>query len=416
MLANSRESSHALSARLKVNAVALPAGHMAREVLDAELERLLAVSFETRLNKRLGRDMSLDELQADFDALFLAPGNQRPKAWDVGRVTPSDLQSGFEMLRHWVDVGSLPVTARSVAVVGGGNTAMDLARVLRHHGVEQVHVITFQALPGEAVGREEVMSAVPREIEQALEEGIVIHERRGVHRLLLRGERVVGAELVRMKELDRGDGRRELVTFEGTETVLDVQQVIPAIGQQVEPEGLAALVRDGFLRPDPWGQLPGERPLYCGGDARGDRGSVSAAIGDGRRCSKAIDDTLHGRARLGFRLPEGMAFSGLNTAYFEISPRAHEVRVPVNERGPDVEVDGGYSAEDIHGEARRCLSCGNCLACDNCWTLCPDSAVLKSREQASDGSHYVFDYDYCKGCGLCARECPTGYIAMVEES
>jgi formate dehydrogenase (NADP+) beta subunit len=111
-----------------------------------------------------------------------------------------------------------------------------------------------------------------------------------------------------------------------------------------------------------------------------------------------------------------MPFSGLNIAYFETAPRATEQRTPPDKRGPDVEVDGGYSPEDVHGEARRCLSCGNCLACDNCWTLCPDSAVLKSREQASDGSHYVFDYDYCKGCGLCARECPTGYIAMVEES
>ncbi len=74
----------------------------------------------------------------------------------------------------------------------------------------------------------------------------------------------------------------------------------------------------------------------------------------------------------------------------------------------------GLTQDQVKHEARRCFSCGNCFACDNCWTLCPDSAVLKTQELASHGSHYVFDYDYCKGCGLCAHECPCGYIAMEE--
>ncbi len=397
---------------------AIPPYRLPRKVLDAELERLLALDFETRLRHRLGRDSSLEELQADHDAVFVAPGTQQPKHWDVAGATPGDLTSGIETLREWVDVGKAPA-ARRVAVVGGGNTAMDLARALRLNGAEEVHVITHESLPGPDIPEQEAMSAIPREIRQAEEEGVTIHEQRGVRRLILRGERVVGVELVRMKALNRGDGHWERVAFEGTETVLDVEQIIPAIGQQVEPEGLGGLGRDGIIAADGWGRVsdgPGARgPLFTGGDARGDRGTVSAAIGDGRRAAKAIDDQLRGREQPPFGLPEGLPYAALNTAYFDTAPRPKEVVAPPSKRGGKVEVEQGYPASVIAGEAGRCLSCGNCLACDNCWIFCPDSAVLKSTEQARDGSHYLFDYDFCKGCGICAQECPTGYITMRAE-
>ena len=393
---------------------AIPHYRLPRDVLDAELERLLAVGFETRLSHRLGRDISLDELEASFDAVFLAPGAHRPRTWSVNGVTQSDLHNGLDVLREWLDVGAMP-EARRVVVAGAGNTVVDLARSLRHAGAEEVHVVTYRTLPGAGTAPQETMAAIPRDIQQAQEEGVVFHDRQGIRRLLLRGERVVGVELVRMRKMDRGGGRWEAVAFDGTETVLEVDQVIPAIGQEVEPEGLNGLVQKGFLHPDDWGQLPDRDGLWCGGDARGDRGTVSEAIGDGRRAAKGIDDALRGRQRPTFGLPEGIPFETLNPVYFDRAKRPGEVIVPPAERGPEVEVERAFSGEQIRHEAGRCLSCGNCLACDNCWTLCPDSAVLKTTAQATDGSHYVFDYDYCKGCGICARECPTGYIAMVDE-
>jgi Pyruvate/2-oxoacid:ferredoxin oxidoreductase delta subunit len=89
--------------------------------------------------------------------------------------------------------------------------------------------------------------------------------------------------------------------------------------------------------------------------------------------------------------------------------------LPVDERNDVFEIEGGLNTNQIAVETDRCFSCGNCLACDNCWTYCPDNAVIKTVEVASDGSHYLFDYDFCKGCGMCAYECPCGYIRMVEE-
>lgn len=156
--------------------------------------------------------------------------------------------------------------------------------------------------------------------------------------------------------------------------------------------------------------------IYGGGDATGKAGTVTAAVGDGRRAAIAIDCRLRN-----LPLPERhderpISFSRLNLHYYEHAARVSEPALPVAARKGDEEIVAGLDTTQVGHEAQRCFSCGNCLACDNCWTLCPDSAVLKTTELAQDGSNYVFDYEYCKGCGLCAQECPCGYIEMVDEN
>lgn len=397
---------------------AIPPYRLPRTVLDAELERLLALDgIELRTRARLGRDVSLDELRAGFRAVFLAPGNQRGRAWAVDGVTPRDLHVGLELLKQWVAFGTLATAADSVAIVGGGNTAVDLARVLKFAGVHEVHVITHAALPAPGVEPSEAMTAIPREIAQAQEEGVIFHPHRGIRRLILRGEQVAGIELVHVKKLERPGGGHAPVAFEGTETVLHVRQVIPAIGQQVDPEGIERLL-DGraHFETGVWSEIPGYPGVYAGGDARGGYGTVSRAIGDGRRAAAAIDAWLSRGAHPDAPATiEPITLAALNLSYFETAARTHEPLLAVAERDGQREIAAGLDAAAVAHEGGRCLSCGNCMRCDNCWTLCPDNAVLKSEAPAADGSHYVFDYDYCKGCGLCARECPTGYIVMEED-
>jgi 2-oxoacid:acceptor oxidoreductase delta subunit (pyruvate/2-ketoisovalerate family) len=138
-------------------------------------------------------------------------------------------------------------------------------------------------------------------------------------------------------------------------------------------------------------------------------------VGDGRRAALAIVQQLRGLAAP-TAIPRGVAdIAHLNLHYYEHHPRQEAVVLAAGQRVCHEEVEGGLDGTQAAVEAKRCLSCGNCMACDNCWTLCPDSSVLKTQDMATDGSHYVFDYDYCKGCGLCAKECPTGYIAMQPE-
>ena len=396
--------------------MAIPGYRLPAEVLAAEVQRLLDIGIEFLPQRKLGRDVSLKELRADYAAVFLGPGAQKGREWNVDGVVPRDLHAGLDLLKEWVALGSL-VQASSIAIVGGGNTAIDLGRVLKRAGVSEVHVISHNAFPGPGVAVEDAMGAIPREIHQAQEEGIIVHAHRGIRRLILRGERVVGVEMVHMKKLStvRG-GKPQRVAFEGTETVLHVDQVIPAVGQMVDPAGMEAVLGHGeFVNVDAWRRVAGHEGVYAGGDACPDRGTVSASIGDGRRAAEGIDAYIKGLELGEGESIAGIPFTNLNLHYYEHSPRVQEPILPVEQRKDAEEIEGGLSANQVMHEARRCFSCGNCLACDNCWTLCPDVAVLKTKEEAEDGSHYVFDYDYCKGCGLCAHECPCGYIVMEEE-
>jgi len=367
--------------------MALPPYRLPRPVLDREVERLLAAGITFVPNHRMGRDISLHELRSDFPAVFLAPGTGMARPWSVNGAVPHDFRNGLGLLTEWLSVGSMP-TFRHVAIIGGGNTAIDLARVLRATGVPDVHVITFQALPGPGVPPQEAMSGTPREIGQALEEGVIVHERRGVRRLIIRGERVVGVEMVHMKELARADGRREAVAFEGTESVLEVDQVIPAIGQGVDPQGMEALLGHAeFFEADSWGRIAGHPGIFVGGDATGRCGTVSGAVGDGRRAARAIDAFLRGVAMAEVQTPQPIRFDQLNVNYFEHAPRAHAAILPASNRNAEIEVESGLSPAQASDESHRCFSCGECMACDNCWTLCPDNSVLKTQDHCTDGTH-----------------------------
>lgn len=395
---------------------ALPPYRLPRAVLDREIERLLATGIAFQPSTRVGRDVSLEELRRDFRAVFLAPGAGRSRDWSIDGVAPGGPRAGLDLLREWISIGEIPAFGK-VAIVGGGNTAVDLARVLKFNGAAEVHVITFQALPEPGTSPADVMSGTAREIRQAIEEGVMVHAHRGIRRLIMRGDTLVGVEMVHMRETAGTDGERKVVAYEGTETVLQLDQVIPAIGQEVDGAGLESILgRHPFFVPDQFGRLVGHAGLFVGGDARGGGGSVSAAIGDGRRAALAIkayvsrsDGPLESR-------PEPIGYDELNINYFDHSPRAESPIVKVESRSAMTEIEGPIKSGEAHAEALRCFSCGACMACDNCWTLCPDNAVLKLAHPAEGESRYLFDYDHCKGCGICAHECPVGFIAMVDET
>ncbi|MBR9970498.1 FAD-dependent oxidoreductase [Magnetospirillum sulfuroxidans] len=398
---------------------AIPPTRLPRSIIDAEIGRLLSLGIEFRPRTALGRDVSLDDLRSEFDAVFLGIGAGKSRHWDVDGAVPADLHEGLALLREWLAVGALP-HPNAVVIHGGGNTAVDLARIMRRAGVRDVHVVTASGLPGPGTESDDVLNVVPRELEQAIEEGVQFHPHRTINRLIMRGSKVVGVEMVRLKKLPDGNGHKARVSFEGTETVLHVDMVVPAIGEVVDPTGLEAILRQkDYLGVDRFGQVNGHPGLFAGGDARDgikghSSGTVSAAIGDGRRAAEGIDALLSGRDADEEKRP-ALPYTALNLSYYESSPRIELSTLPLEKRDDSSEIEGGPNTVDALAEAQRCFSCGNCLACDNCWTLCPDNAVLKTMETASDGSHYLFDYDFCKGCGLCAKECPCGFIAMSED-
>jgi NADPH-dependent glutamate synthase beta subunit-like oxidoreductase len=394
---------------------AIPRTRLPRDVLDAEIERVLALDGIT-LNPRarLGRDIMREELEANHAAVLLAPGCQASREWSVDGAVPADLHEGLHLLKDFVDHGAIP-EANNVVVHGGGNTALDVCRLLKKSGADSVTLITASGLPGPDTPPSDLINVAPRELKESLEEGIEIIDHATINRLIMRGSRVTGVEVASLRKLKGADGRSQRVSFDGTERVIAVDMVIPCIGECVDPEGLGGLVDRDYLRPaDRFGGLSQEG-LFALGDARGDRGTVAAAIGDGRLAVTAVRAHLAGDANPAPDERSQMLADGLNLTYYDNLSRAEAPELAVSARTFDAEIEGDIGRAAAMAEAQRCLSCGNCLACDNCWTFCPDNAVIKTAELALDGSNYLFDLDYCKGCGLCAHECPTGYIQMLPE-
>lgn len=398
---------------------AIPLYRLPREALDAELERLFADGIEFRPHRKLGRDIFLNELEQSHDAVLLAVGLQKPRPWSVDGAAPGDLHYGLALLEEWIDVGAAPLEGKVVVVHGGGNTAVDVARMAIRAGAKEVHLVTTRALPGaaDAVGPEDHMQAFPREVQQAVEEGVIIHPHTTPTRLIIRGARLKAVELAAVRPFKDEHGRTKRVAFEGTERVIAADMVIPATGEIVDPEGIEILPREReYLASDRFGRIEGRPGIFTAGDASGRGGSISAAVGDGRRAAMAILLHLHRIAELPEEETEAVPADALQLYYFDHAPRREPPARPAEERIRDEkEIEPGLDAADLEREVQRCFSCGNCLACDNCWNLCPDFAVLKTEEPTEDGSHYVFDYAFCKGCGLCAAECPTAFIEMVDE-
>ena len=394
---------------------AIPSTRLPRPVLDAELDRLLAlpgIKLNTRM--RLGREVTLDELRQSYKAVLLSPGCQLGKPWDVAGAVPADFHEGLHLLRDFMDHGKFP-EAETVIVHGGGNTAIDLCRLLKRSGVKTVKLISASGLPGPDADPTDVINVVPRELEEALEEGIEVVEHATINRLVMHGSRVTGVEIVTLKKERGADGRMHRTSFFGTERIVEADMVVPCIGEKVDPDGLNGLVDGNYLYPnDRFGTL-GMEDVFAIGDARGDRGTVAEAIGDGRMAAVAAAALVAGESLPASDDRAQLDAPGLNPVYFAPGARPNVPKLPVEDRDFATEIEGDVGRAAALAEAQRCMSCGNCLACDNCWTLCPDNAVIKVAELASDGSHYVFDFDYCKGCGLCAHECPTGYIQMVPE-
>lgn len=393
----------------------IPDYRLPAEILSREAERILATGIDFRPGQKLGRDISLDELEEGFSAVFLAPGRQKNRSYSVDHALPGDLRHGLDLLWEWRNVGSLPRWERAV-VVGGGNTAVDLARTLLRTGSREVHVVTDEELPGRPspTGRG-TMPAIAREVAMALEEGVRIHTGRRIGRLILREDRVIAVELLHaLKEME-GEAPVHRA-FTGTETILETDAVIPAVGQEVDPAGIGRLLGNRpFLSLIPTGQVEGESRIFAGGDASPGGGLVSQAVGSGHHGAWRIDAFLRKKELSLGSPPSPIPFTSLNLAYFEERPAYEPRELPVAARTGFSEIESPAPADLIRTEADRCFSCGHCLECDNCWTLCPDGAVLRTAGIPGMPVPYVFDYDYCKGCGLCARECPSGHIRMVPE-
>lgn len=374
----------------------IPAYRLPRDVLDAEIARVLALGVELEVGCAV--DSLAAELESGaFDAVFLAVGAGIGRRAYIPAGSATRMLDAVTML-HGVEEGERPLLGRRVAVYGGGNTALDAARTASRLGAEEAVVVYRRT--------RDRMPARDSEVREAEDEGIVF---RWLTTITEAGD---GALTVERMELDDDGFPQPTGEFD----TLEADAVVLALGQESDlrlVEGVEGVVVDqGVVQVDE-ALMTGRPGVFAGGDAVPQERSVTVAVGHGRRAARAIDDYLRGREPAVSGPREAADFAMLNTWYYADAPRTHRALLErVRRQSTFDEVVLGLDATTAVFEARRCLSCGNCFSCDNCYSVCPDNAVIKTGD---DGVPYAIDLDYCKGCGLCAAECPSGAIRMVAE-
>ncbi len=370
----------------------IPAYRLPRDILDAEIQRIIDMGVQLELDSRVGS--VVPDLSA-YDAVFLAIGAQLGKRTYVPAGEAAKILDAVQVLAD-VENADAPQLGRRVVVYGGGNTALDAARTARRLGAEEAIIVYRRT--------RERMPAHDSEVIEALEEGI---EMKWLSTVQHADEGVLRIEKMELDETGFPQGPGEYEDLEADSLVL-------ALGQESDlsiVEGVSGLtVADGVVEVDEH-LMTGHPGLFAGGDMVPSDRTVTVGVGHGKRAARNIDAYLRGRTHdAGEKAPEA-SFDALNTWYYADAP--HQVRPRLEgprRAGTFDEVVQGLDAESALFEARRCMSCGNCFGCDNCFGVCPDNAVIK----LGDGK-YAIDYDYCKGCGICVEECPAGAIEMVAE-
>lgn len=373
--------------------VGIPKYRLPRRVLDKEIANIRALGVSLRPDTRI-EDIS--KLK-DYDAVFIATGAHHSRELDVPGEDTAGVLSGTEFLKHLNSEGKAQI-GKNVIVVGGGNTAIDAARSALRLG-SKVTIVYRRT-------RDE-MPAVDDEIEAADKEGIEIVYLAAPTKIVAQGGKVKEVEFVRMRlGTQDASGRKKPIPIEGSNFKMKADTVITAIG---ESSDLSMLPKETKLS-EAGSKIRGIQ-VFGGGDAVAGAGRVVDAIGAGRRAAQSITAYLQGKT-VEPQPAKGLArYEDVNTAYF---PRQAAVRMPelsVAKRISNFsEINRGIPAEKGIHEAERCFSCGVCRECNNCLYFCPDICVSKK-----DGT-YEFDYDYCKGCGICSHECCVGVIQMVQEA
>ena len=286
---------------------------------------------------------------------------------------------------------------RRVVVYGGGNTAIDVARTAKRLGAEEAIIVYRRT--------REKAPAHDSEIEEALQEGVMVKWLSTIK------QAAEGEITIEKMALDDKGFPQPTGEFEN----LAADSVVLALGQDVDLgllEGVPGLeVKDGVVQVGP-NMMTGHAGIFAGGDMVPSERTVTVAVGHGKKAARHIDAWLAGASYAPPPKHEVATFDKLNPWYYSEAPlQVRPVLDIIRRQSTFEEVVQGLDENNALFEARRCLSCGNCFECDNCYGVCPDNAVIK----LGPGKRFRFNYDYCKGCGICVTECPCGAIRMVPE-
>jgi 2-oxoacid:acceptor oxidoreductase delta subunit (pyruvate/2-ketoisovalerate family) len=393
----------------------IPKYRLPRHILDAEIARILDMGVTLETGQPV-TDITTAMRAGRFDAAFLAVGAQIGKRAYIPAGDTARVLDAVSFL-HSMEGAEPPMLGRHVVVYGGGDTAIDAARTARRLGATD-SVIVYRRT-------RERMPAHGFEVEEAVEEGVRMKW------LATIAQADSGRLQIEKMRLDENGFPQPTGEFEE----LAADTVVLALGQASDLsllDQVPGITRaDGVVQVGP-DLMTGHPGIFAGGDMITSARTVTDAIGHGKKAARRIDAWLrtgreHGggqaqggaaqggaaqRGAVTVGRPELADFERLNTWYYADAPATEAPRLDLARRISTFdEVAGGLDESNALFEARRCMSCGNCFECDNCYSVCPDNAVIK----LGPGDRYRIDYDYCKGCGICVSECPSGAIEMQPE-
>jgi len=379
----------------------IPQYRLPEGVLQAEIERILDLGVELKLNSAVGRDISVQQLRERHDVVFLGIGAGVGLKLGIPGEEGTGVWTGMDFLSQ-LNRGKRIDLGESVVVVGGGNTAMDAARAARRSRAQVT--ILYRRTRNE-------MTAIESEIDDALDEGVSLAALAAPSEIVRKQGQVRAVRVQRM-QLGEPDqtGRRKPVLVSGSEHEIPASAVIAAVSQVPEWEGLDELKNgktwahadlDGSLSPGVW----------AGGSALG-LGIAGIAIGHGRRAAEAVHAQLR---KLPLpRVSHKSAINGdaIKPDYHPAKARSSSPCKPVQARlvQSELEVRETISEAAFLEEVSRCFSCGSCFGCEHCFMYCNAGAFSK-LEEPRPGEYFSLNLDSCESCGKCIEICPSGYLS-----
>ena len=395
-----------------LNRGGIPDWVLPQHVLDREIERLVELGVTIKTNVEVGKDITWDDLKKNYDACVLAVGLTDPNSARAEGEDKAGVHFGLPFLRD-IGMGTSKVTlGPRVAVIGGGNTAIDCAREALRQGALEVTMITVEANTQE-------MPAVPEDLHDMLEEGVELLHGRAMTAVLGNGK-VEALELRAAHFAGAINASPIIIDREAPAAHFAVDNVIIAVGQRASLGWLPDEFKTerGTIKIDAFGRL-GSTNFFAAGDivqlGSGQQLMVVNAVGDGKRIAFNLDKVLRGERLEPRSSPIDVLFdlNRMNMTYFPHFQRVEQALLPpASRRRTQEEVIQSLSEEQAVEEASRCFSCGTCNACDNCYLVCPEPCIVRGAR--SNGLYKIL-INYCKGCRVCIEECPTGCLEGVPE-
>ena len=375
----------------------IPAYRLPREGVAKEIARIEAMGVRIQRNHRV-TDVLAEKAQGRFDAVFLAIGAQVANHLDIPAMDGRKLLDAISLMEQ-VEKGRAPALGRVVGIVGGGNTAMDAARIAKRLGAQEA-VLIFRFDKAH-------IEALPYETMEAVAEGVKIKWLSTVKQF---GQDEVLVE--RMEMTPDGSGCVGTGQFE----TLKADSLVLAVGQHSDVEFLKTIpgirIGHGDVIEVDTTMSSGHPGIFAGGDLIGGARTMTTAVGHGKKAARNIDAFLRGETYVQPPKHPIVPFEALNLPVFLEAPRQEAPEVPVTQRQGFQEVAHGLTEREARYEAGRCLSCGNCFECDNCYAACPEQAIVK----LGPGRFYRIDHDICTGCAVCFEQCPCHALEMIPES